>query len=143
MPAEAALSCEPIIPIGLAAELPPASAEGIVPLPREGGAEPKPLQPFNFRSPSLLTAAQLRRLRLRHDEFARSVATRLSVQLRLEFGVRVVELETGFYSQLIERLSNPTQIALFRIESLDGVGLLEIPPRLGMAIVERLARPRS
>ncbi len=138
MPAEAALSGESIVPIGLAAEPPPPSSEGIVHLPREGDAGPKALQPFNFRSPSLLTAAQLRRLRLRHDEFARSVATRLSIQLRLEFGVRVLELETGFYSQLIERLVNPTHVALFRIESLDGAGLVEVPPKLGMAIVERL-----
>src|SRR6266404_9885647 len=138
MPAEAALSGETIAPIGLAAKPAPPAPAAIVPLHEEVAAGPKPMQPFNLRKPSLLTAGELRRLRLRHDEFARSLATRLSIHLRLELGVQILLLDSCFYSQFVQRLLNPAQVALFRVESLDGVGLLDIPPKLGIALVDRL-----
>src|SRR6266446_484431 len=97
MPAEAALSGETIVPIGLAAEPSPPAPATIVSLHEEVAAGPKPMQPFNLRKPSLLTAGELRRLRLRHDEFARSLATRLSIHLRLEIGVHIAGLDTCFY----------------------------------------------
>ena len=138
MPSDAATSGEPIVPTGSGSE--PSCPVPAVAARVEGEVKlgPKPLQPFNLRKPSLLTAGELRRLRFRHEEFVRSLAARLSIHLRLEIGVQVVELETSFYPQLIERLLNPTRLALFKVESLEGVGLLEIPPKLGMAFVDRL-----
>src|SRR6185369_3691316 len=126
MPAEAALTGETIVPIGLAAAPSPAAPAPVISLHADVAAGPKPMQPFNLRKPSLLTAGELRRLRLRHDEFARSLATRLSIHLRLEIGVQVTGLETCFYPQVIARFVNPTQVALFKIDSLDGVGLIEV-----------------
>src|SRR5437763_309030 len=124
MPAEAALSDPSIVPIGLAAEPAPAPTATIISLQDEMAAGSKPMQAFNLRKPSLLTAGELRRLRTRHDEFARSLATRLSMHLRLELSVQVVGLDTCFYPKLIDRLANPTEVALFKIDPLDGVGLL-------------------
>src|SRR6266404_1816316 len=137
MPSDAALSGESIVPIGLEAAPSVPPQEAVLPQ-EEVQSGPKPMQPFNLRKPSLLTASELRRLRLRHDEFARSLATRLSIHLRLELGVQILLLDSCFYSQFVQRLLNPAQVALFRVESLDGVGLLDIPPKLGIALVDRL-----
>jgi len=134
MPSDAAIPGEAIAFDALAPE-PATSPQPAVPPPEE----PKEsIQPFAVRKPSLLTASELRRLGLRHDDFARLLATRLSIHLRLEIGVKVLSLDSCFYPQFLERLANPSQIALFSVEGLDGVGLLDVPPQLGIALVDRL-----
>ena len=137
MPSDAALSGEPIVPEPRTIE-PSAPPEQPAQLRETPPDDPQLSQPFSGRKPSLLTASELRRLRMRHDEFARSLATRLSIHLRLEIGVQVLLLDSCFYPQFVDRLPNPAQIALFRIETLEGVGLIEIPPTLGIALVDRL-----
>ncbi|MFM1770087.1 MAG: hypothetical protein RJA22_2616 [Verrucomicrobiota bacterium] len=123
MPADRAQTAAP--------ETPPAPAA----LPADPAAT---VQPFHLRQPVFLGAAEQRRLRQHHDEFARSLATRLSIQLRLDITAAVAGLDTVFHPQFIERLPAPTHLALFRIEGLPGAGLLEIPNRLGIALVDRL-----
>src|SRR5207249_10683751 len=94
-------------------------------------------QRFDFRQPSFLSASDLHKLRLRHEEFIRSLAARLSIYLRLEFGLQMSKLETLSFQKFIESLSNPTHLTLFKVEPLRGICLLDIPPRLGLTIVDR------
>jgi flagellar motor switch protein FliM len=111
--------------------------DGPAPVPTDvelGGG----VHPFNFRQPSLLTAGELRKLRMRHDEFCRALTTRLSIFFRLEFGAQILGFETLSYARFVGSLANPTHVAWFKVESLDGVGLIEMPPKLGIAIVDRL-----
>lgn len=92
----------------------------------------------DFRRPGRLTETDLRRLRERHDEFARHLAARISLFLRMEFSLKVTALTTPSYSGLIESFAEPTHVCLFRAEPLAGVGLLEIPPRLALTLIDRL-----
>jgi len=92
---------------------------------------------YDFRQPSFLSASELRKLRARQEEFIRSLAARLSIYLRLEFGLQMSKLETLSFQKFIDGLSNPTHLTLFKLEPLRGVCLLEIPPRLGLSIVDR------
>jgi flagellar motor switch protein FliM len=92
---------------------------------------------YDFRQPSFLSASELRKLKVRQEEFIRSLAARLSIYLRLEFGLQMSKLETLSFQKFIEGLSNPTHLTLFKLEPLRGVCLLEIPPRLGLSIVDR------
>jgi flagellar motor switch protein FliM len=96
------------------------------------------VQPYNFRQPSFLTTGELRRLRLRHEGFARSLAARLSIYLRLDFGLEITQLQTLPFASFCARLTDPTQIALFKVEPLPGLCLIELRPRLGLTIVDRL-----
>jgi flagellar motor switch protein FliM len=96
------------------------------------------VQPYDFRQPAFLTANQLRKLRLRHEEFLRSLAARLSIYLRLEFAVQMSKLQTVLFQKFAESLPNPTHLTLFKVEPLRGICLLEIPRRLGLTIVDRL-----
>jgi flagellar motor switch protein FliM len=102
--------------------------------------EPKTAGPrrADFRGSSLLTAAELRRARLKHDEFVRALATRLSIYLRLEFHGQVGALHILPQPKLTERLPNPAHLTLFRLEPLTGVGLLALPLPLSTALLDRL-----
>src|SRR5258708_22965690 len=85
-----------------------------------------------------LAPSELRRIRLRHEQFIRSLAARLAIFLRLEFTVQLAKVQIVGYQKFTESLSNQTHITLFRTDPLKGVGLLIISPRLGLSLVDRL-----
>lgn len=105
-------------------------------------AEGKPLgngvQPFDFRQPVFLSGAELRRLRQRHEEFINALAARLSIYLRMDFGLTLARLDTVTYEKFREALPSPTHLTLFKIEPLRGICVLEMHPRLGLTMVDRL-----
>jgi flagellar motor switch protein FliM len=96
------------------------------------------IRPYDFRQPAFLAPTELRKLRLRHEEFVRSLSSRLSMYLRLEVSLRMSKLQTICYQNFTEGLSTPAHVSLFKAEPLKGICLLDIPPRLGLAIVDRL-----
>ena len=101
-------------------------------------SRPEEIQPFDFRQPAFLAPAEMRRIRLRFEDFIRGLAANLSIYLRVEFGMRMSKLQTLSYQKLIESLPNPTHLTLFKAEPLKGICLMDVPPRLGLTIVDRL-----
>ncbi len=93
---------------------------------------------YDLRQSGFLAPSELRRIRTRHEQFVRSLAARLAIFLRLEFSVQLGKIQIVGYQKFSEALANPTHITLFRTEPLKGVGLLEIPPRFGLGLVDRL-----
>lgn len=96
------------------------------------------IQPFDFRQPAFLAPAEMRRIRLRFEDFIRTLAANLSIYLRVEFGLRMSKLQTYSYQKLVEGLPNPTHLTLFKAEPLKGICLMDLPPRLGLTVVDRL-----
>lgn len=96
------------------------------------------VEAYDFRNPVFLTEIELRQIRIRHEQFVHYLAARLSMFLRMDFGLKMSQLYTASYRRFTESIPNPTFIALFRIEQLTGVGILDINPRLAMTIVDRL-----
>src|SRR5260221_10632724 len=104
-------------------------------------AKPPPkdgVEPYDFRNPMLLSPRELRKLRSHQQEFVNALAARLSQHLRLEFNLKLTGLQTISYQNLVDSWASPSHLALFKIEPLRGVSILEIPPRLGSCIVDRL-----
>jgi flagellar motor switch protein FliM len=97
----------------------------------------EPSQPHAFRHLSSFSPGELRKLRVRHENFIRSLAARLSVHLRLEVGLKMTRLEPVIFEKLLEDFSNPTHLTLLRLEPLKGTCLLEIPPQLACSLVDR------
>lgn len=95
-------------------------------------------QPFDFRQGGILSERQVRALRQRHEELARALGDRLTLWLRSDFGLRLVRVEAVSYASFIESLATTTHLTLFKLEPLRGVCLLETPPPLASAVVERL-----
>lgn len=96
------------------------------------------VQPYDFRQPVFLAAGELRKLRLRQEEFTRSLAARMSIYLRLEFGLQMARLQTLTYQKFLDSLQNPTHLTLFKAEPLQGLCIVEISTQLGITIVDRL-----
>jgi flagellar motor switch protein FliM len=96
------------------------------------------IQPYDFRNPVFLSAPELRKLRLHHEEFIRSLAARLSIHLRVEFVLQMSQLSTITYAKFIESLPNPGHLVLFKAEPLRGICLLGIKQRLGLTVVDRV-----
>ena len=96
------------------------------------------IQPFDFRQPAFLAPSEMRKIRLRLEDFIRALAANLSIYLRVEFGLRMSKLQTVSYQKLAESLPNPTHLTLFKAEPLKGICLLDLPPHLGLTIVDRL-----
>jgi len=92
----------------------------------------------DFRQSGFLAPSELRRIRLRHEQFIRALAARLAIFLRLEFSLQLSKVHIEGYQKFTESLPSPTHITLFKTDPLKGVGLLVIPPRLGLTVVDRL-----
>lgn len=92
----------------------------------------------DFRQSGFLAASELRRIRQRHEQFIRSLAARLAIFLRLEFSLQLSKVQITGYQKFTDSLPSPTHITLFKTDPLKGVGLLVIPPRLGLTLVDRL-----
>lgn len=101
------------------------------------------VEPYDFRNPAFLSEAELRRLRLLHEDFIRYLSARLSLYLRMELGLKMAKLTTVTYSKFTESLPNPTHLSLFKVEPLIGVGILDVNPRLALTIADRLLGGRG
>jgi len=107
------------------------------------GSETIKVEPYDFRNPAFLSEVELRRLRLVHEDFIRYLSARLSLFLRMEFGLKMAKLTTVNYSKFTETLPSPTHICLFKAEPLAGVSVLDINPRLALTIADRLLGGRG
>ena len=92
---------------------------------------------FEFPKLSPFSAAELRPLRLRHEDFINVLATRLSIHLGMEAALQLTKLEALPFHQFVDGLSNPTYLTLLKLQPLTGICLLDIPPRLGLCVVDR------
>jgi flagellar motor switch protein FliM len=93
---------------------------------------------YDFRQSGFLAPSELRRIRMRHEQFVRALAARLAMFLRVEFALQLTKLQIVGYQKFIESLPSTTHITLFKTDPLKGTGLLVIPPRLGLSVVDRL-----
>lgn len=109
---------------------------------RADGSAP-PINRYDFRNPMFLSEAELRRLRILHEDFARYLSARLSLFMRTEFSVRLAELVTISYESFTEALPGPTHVCLFKIEPLTGIGVCDVNPKLALAVVDRLLGGRG
>ncbi|HZZ58452.1 MAG TPA: flagellar motor switch protein FliM [Opitutaceae bacterium] len=101
------------------------------------------IEAYDFRHPAFLSEIELRRLRLLHEDFIRYLSARLSLFLRMEFGIKMAKLTTTTYGKFTDGLPSPTHICLFKAEPLLGVGVLDINPRLALTIADRLLGGRG
>jgi flagellar motor switch protein FliM len=93
---------------------------------------------YDFRQSGFLAPSELRRIRMRHEQFLRALAARLEMLLRVEFTVQLTKLQIVGYQKFTENIPSPTHITLFKTDPLKGTGLLVIPTRLGLSLVDRL-----
>jgi flagellar motor switch protein FliM len=105
----------------------------------DGGsaAGQEPAARHDFPQVSSFNEGQTRKLRLRCEWLVNSLAARFSNHLRMECSVQMTKLDTVRFQPFVEALANPTFLTLLKMEPLEGVGLLNVPARLALAIVDR------
>ena len=119
----------------------PAAAADVQVLTHKGVRESRraeAIRTHDFRQSGFLAASELRRIRQRHEQFVRSLAARIAMFLRLECRFTLSKVHIVGFQKFTESLTNPAHITLFKTEPLKGVGLLVIPPRLALQLVDRL-----
>lgn len=93
---------------------------------------------YDFTDPVYLDDATLSRFKEKIEEFIKILSARLSAFLKLDILIKLGEVRTISYQSIIESFNSPTFISIFRLEPLSGVGLLNFPPRLAMAMIDRM-----
>jgi flagellar motor switch protein FliM len=110
---------------------------------QKGDSASLKVEAYDFRNPAFLSEGELRRLRLLHEDFIRYLSARLSLYMRMEFGLKMAKLTTQTYSKFTEGLPNPTHLSMFKVDPLVGVGIIDINPRLALTIADRLLGGRG
>ncbi|MCK8823541.1 flagellar motor switch protein FliM [Fuchsiella alkaliacetigena] len=101
-------------------------------------SEEKSVVNYDFKHPDKLSKDQLRTLRMIYENFARLLTTNLSTQLRSIVQVELNSIEQLSYDEFIRSLPQPTIMSICDFNPLAGEFILEINPKVGYAIVERL-----
>jgi flagellar motor switch protein FliM len=96
------------------------------------------IQAYDFRNPGFLAATELRKLRVEHEQYLARLAALLSIYLRMEFGLQMSKLQTIAYGKFTELINSPAHLVLFKVEPFRGICVLDMNPRLGLTIVDRL-----
>jgi len=126
---------------------PATSAEAIRVFDCQGSIIPnidaESIRDFDFRNPVFLPEAELRQIRILHDDMVRCLSARLSIFLRKDFSVSLGGLESNTYASFTETVPDPSHLVLFKAEPLFGVGVLEIDPNLALHIADRMLGGRS
>jgi len=96
------------------------------------------VEDYDFSNPVFMTEGEMRKVRIRHEKFIHLLAARLSMFLRMDFGLKMSKLYTTQYKRYTESIQNPTHISLFKLQQFGGVGIVDMNSRLAMTIIDRM-----
>ncbi|MGI6435392.1 MAG: flagellar motor switch protein FliM [Syntrophomonadaceae bacterium] len=98
----------------------------------------KRIRVYDFRRPSKFSKDQFNTLQVIYENYARSLGTYLSAQLRTPVQIEVLSVEQLTYEEFIRSIPNPTILNIFSLYPLEGNSIMEINPNLGFALLDRL-----
>jgi len=98
----------------------------------------KKVKVYDFRRPNKFSKDQIHTLHVIFENFARSLGTYLSAQLRAPVQMEILSVEQLTYEEFIRSIPNPTILNIFSLFPLEGNSIMEINPNLGFAFLDRL-----
>ena len=104
---------------------------------RRGGRSSGP-ERYDFRRPTKLSREHIRTLQIAYETFARQFTTLLTTSLRAVSVVNLVSIEQLTYDEYIGSLEGTTMMALFTIDPLPGVAVLEFSMSIAMACIDHM-----
>lgn len=93
---------------------------------------------YDFRRPNKFSKEQINSFEIIYDNFARTMATFLSAQLRISVQVSVISVEQLTYEEFVRSLPDPSVLIVFSMNPLQGNGILELQPSVVFSMIERL-----
>lgn len=93
---------------------------------------------YDFSRPSKFSKEHLRTLEIIFEHYGRLLSTNLPVYLRKNISVEVMNSEAVTYMEFSNALSNPVLLGVVDFAPLTGSVIMEMAPKLGYAIVDRM-----
>jgi flagellar motor switch protein FliM len=93
---------------------------------------------IDFTRPSKFTTEQQRRLERAHDSFCRSVATRLSAELRMAISVELIDTAQLTWANALDEVPRASVSGIVDVAPIDGRVLLTAELTLLLGLLERL-----
>jgi flagellar motor switch protein FliM len=105
---------------------------------RKSSIAPERIRNFAAGQTSTLSSSEIHRLKSHHELIARSLGARLSLFLRTEFTLELLGIDTLTLLKFGELAPPPRHMILFKVDPLRGMGVLDVPPPLGLAVADRM-----
>ena len=118
------------------------SPEGLVDVFRYRGEKvglpEEAITPFVFGQAASLSSSDLHRFRTHNMSAARAMAGRLSLFVRAEFSLELEEVSTMTFQKYTDNAPTPCHLVLFKIDPLQGIGVLDFAPSLALVLTDRM-----
>lgn len=98
---------------------------------------------YDFTNPIILSDSDLGRLKSKCEQFVYYLSGHLSMFLRTEFNLELDDLGADLYSTFTDSIKNPSCVTLFKVQELNGVGLLDVNAHLSATVVDRILGGRG
>ena len=82
-------------------------------------------------------------LKTKSEQFVYYLAGHLSMFLRTEFNLELEDLNADLYKSFISSINSPSCVTLFKLQELNGVGLLDVNSHLSATVVDRILGGRG
>jgi flagellar motor switch protein FliM len=93
---------------------------------------------YDFKRPSKFAKDHIRTLSIIHDNYAKEASALLTRYLRSPFTMELITIEVLTYRDFNNSISNPSIVSIIDMKPLNGPIILEIPPIIAYAIVDRV-----
>src|SRR6056297_396610 len=93
---------------------------------------------YDFRRPYKFSRDHIRTFEIIHENFAKAVSPLLTRHLRTGFQMEVVSIEALSFVDFNRSITNPSIIAITDLQPLKGSIVLNMPPSIAYAMVDRL-----
>jgi len=101
------------------------------------------IKKYDFTNPIVLSDADLTQLKSKCEQFVYYLGGHLSMFLRTEFNLELESLDADVYSSFVSSIPSPSCVTLFKIQELNGVGLLDVNSHLSATVVDRILGGRG
>ena len=96
------------------------------------------IRAFTIGKKAALSSTEVHRFRQLNEVLVRSLAARLSLFLRTEFGMDQASMEIVDLQRYAKEFPAKRHIILFRIHQLDAIGALDVSKHLGLTMADRM-----
>lgn len=101
------------------------------------------IKKYDFTNPIVLSESDLALLKTKSEQFVYYLAGHLSMFLRTEFNLELEDLNADLYKSFISSINSPSCVTLFKLQELNGVGLLDVNSHLSATVVDRILGGRG
>ena len=102
------------------------------------GSRRRRVRKIDFTRPSKFTTEQQRRLERAHDNFCRSVSTRLSAELRTAISIELIDTAQLTWANALEEVPRRSVSGIVEVAPIEGRIVLTAELSLVLALLERL-----